>query len=82
MSNLIIEYLAKDSKLTEREVDMLQYNATKELYGQTLRLEADEEIYQIILDAYPEAFNTNLLYNSGFNLNPRYIIGIVFLSYS
>lgn len=60
MSTMIIEYLAKESNLSPREVDNLQFNALKELYGETNRLESDEEIFQIILDAYPEAFATNL----------------------
>lgn len=60
ISTCLINYITKDSKLTNAEIDLLQYNSFKELEDDTLRLEADEEIFHIILDAYPEAFATNL----------------------
>lgn len=60
ISTMIIDYIAKDSKLSPQQVDNLQFNAIKELYGDTNRLETDEQIFQIILDAYPDAFKTNL----------------------
>lgn len=60
ISTMIIDYIAKDSNLPPQEVDRLQFNGLKELYGETNRLEADEEIFEIILDSYPEAFETNL----------------------
>jgi len=60
ISTCLINYIAKDSRLTENEIDVLQYDALKSLEYETQSLETDREIFQMILDAYPEAFATNL----------------------